>query len=77
MIRRALILLLIAGCLAALCFVLHDAFSSVKVRELRLPAALARHYAEAERATGVPWAVLAAIDEVESGYRKTTPASIS
>lgn len=76
MIRRGLILILIAAFLAALFFIFRDWFRTFEVRELRLPADLARHYAEAERATGISWAYLAAMDEVESGYRKAAPASI-
>ena len=76
MIRRGFILLLIAALLGALVFIFRDVFRSGEVRELRLPADLARHYAEAERETGVSWAYLAAIDEVESGYEQATPASI-
>lgn len=76
MFRRGLILILIAAFLAALFFVFRDWFRSGEVREFRLPADLARHYAEAEREEGISWAYLAAIDEVESGYRQATPYSI-
>ncbi|MGI6127639.1 MAG: M23 family metallopeptidase [Planifilum sp.] len=76
MIRRGLILLLFAAVLAALVFIFRDWFRTGEVRELRLPADLARHYAEAERQTGLPWAYLAAMDEVESDYQKATPAAI-
>nr|MBO2497133.1 hypothetical protein [Bacillota bacterium] len=76
LIRRGFVLLLIAALLGALVFIFRDVFRSGEVRELRLPAGLARHYAAAERETGISWAYLAAIDEVESGYRKATPASI-
>ncbi|WP_146130540.1 M23 family metallopeptidase [Planifilum fimeticola] len=77
MIRRVLVvLLMIAALMAALFFIFREWFRSGEVRELRLPADLARHYAEAERETGVSWAYLAAIDEVESGYEQATPSSI-
>lgn len=76
LIRRLLILILITALLTVLYFTFRDWFRSGEVRELRLPADLARHYAEAERTAGVHWAYLAAIDEVESEYRKATPSSI-
>lgn len=76
LIRRGLVLFLIAALMAALFFIFRDWFRSGEVRELLFPADLARHYAEAERKTGISWAYLAAIDEVESGYREATGDSI-
>ena len=47
-------LILIAALVAALFFIFRDWFRSGKVRRVRLPADLARHYAEGERETGFP-----------------------